>query len=178
MSTSGRKGNARPAASSAKPSEFNAAAVTAGLEPSQGKGAVKGQYQSAITGGKLFKFTGSVDIDAACTGAEPESPRWDYGLGVKGSNVKEFAIWVEPHPASSSSEVAKVLAKLDWLECKLEEPKFKDLKALTQLAAQAGVLRFHWLAMTGGVRIRPGSREAAMLFKRGLRLPVRHLALS
>jgi hypothetical protein len=74
--------------------------------------------------------------------------------------------------------VDKIIAKLDWLEGKLTQPDFEGLKALTPKSAQAGALRFHWLAMTGDIRIRPGSREAALLSKRGLRLPSRHLVLS
>lgn len=159
-------------------SVFECAAGTAGLTASKGKDAVKHQYRAGISSGAMLKFTGSVDIDEGCRAAEPESPRWDYGLGLARTNATEFAVWIEPHPASSSGEVSRILAKLDWLERKLEQPNFKDLKALTQKAAQAGVQRFHWLAMTGDIRIRPGSREAAMLFKRGLRLPTRYLALS
>lgn len=159
-------------------SEFASASTSAGLKVFPGKAAVKNQYQSGIAGGAGLSFTASVDIDLDCRAAEPQSNRWDYGLGLQRKKGDEFAVWIEPHPASSASEVAKIIAKLDWLECKLTQPAFKGLKALTQKTAQAGILRFHWLAMTGDIRIRPGSREAALLSKRGLRLPSRHLVLS
>ena len=178
MSTAGRKAKNTTTPAPANTSAFERAATIAGLTASKGKGAVKHQYQAGITCGPLVKFTGSVDIDEGCRVAEPESHRWDYGLGLQRNGESEFAVWVEPHPASSTGEVAKIIAKLDWLERKLERPEFKDLKALTRRSAQAGVLRFHWLAMTGDIRIRPGSREAAILTKRGLRLPTRYLALT
>lgn len=125
-----------------------------------------------------MQLTGSVDMDEGYRAAEPESPRWDYGLGLQRRGESEFAVWVEPHPASSTGEVARIIAKLDWLEGKLAQAEFIALKALTDKAAQSGVFRFHWLAMTGDIRIRPGSREALMLAKRGLRLPTRYLALT
>ena len=178
MSTAGRKTRTAAAAVPSKPSAFECAAIIAGLHASKGKGAVKRQYQAGIASGPTLKFTASVDMDESCKAAEPDSHRWDYGLGVERNHENEFAVWVEPHPASSTGEVSKIIAKLDWLERKLEQPAFKDLKALTQKAAQAGVPRFHWLAITGDIRIRPGSREAVLLSKRGLRLPTRHLALS
>ena len=178
MSTAGRKTKITAAPIPANTSGFERAASTAGLTASKGKGAVKHQYQAGIASGASLKFTGSVDMDEACRAAEPESHRWDYGLGLQRNGESEFAVWVEPHPASSTGEIAKIIAKLDWLERKLERPEFKDLEALTRRAAQAGVFRFHWLAMTGDIRIRPGSREAAVLSKRGLRLPTRYLALS
>ncbi len=178
MRIAGMKGKNTAGIAPANASAFACAARTAGLTASKGKSAVKHQYQAGITNGPSLKFTGSVDMDESCRVAEPESHRWDYGLGIQRNSESEFAVWVEPHPASSTGEVSKIIAKLDWLERKLGQPEFKDLKALTSRAAQAGVLRFHWLAMTGDIRIRPGSREAAMLSKRGLRLPTRHLVLS
>ncbi len=159
-------------------SEFENAAGAAGLTTSVGKSAVKNQYQSGIAVGPGVRFTASLDIDTAFQTSEPQASRWDYGLGLQKKGSGEMAVWIEPHPASSHSEVSKIIAKLDWLEAKLALPAFKDLKRLTEKSAQAGILRFHWLAMTGDNRIRPGSTEARMLSKRGLRLPSRHLVLT
>ena len=158
-------------------SAFSAAAEAAGLSPAKGKSAVKGQYQAGIACRTGWVFTDSVDVDTAYLAVEPESARWDYGLGLEAGQHGEIAVWVEPHPASSAREVAKVIAKLDWLEAKLALAKYKGLRVLTNKAAAAGVRRFHWLAMTGGTRIRPGSKEAALLSSRGLHLPRRHLEL-
>jgi len=161
-----------------KTSQFESAATAAGLKVMPGKSAVKGQYQAGITCGPELSFSASVDIDQNCQAAEPQANRWDYGLGLNTRKGEEFAVWVEPHPASSTGEVVKIIAKLDWLVQKLAQPDFKGLETLTQKSAQAEVPRFHWLAMTGDIRIRAGSREAALLSKRGLRLPSRHLVLS
>lgn len=159
-------------------SDFANAAAGAGLTILPGKTAVKTQYQSGIAVGQGVSFTVSVDIDTAHQLSEPQASRWDYGIGLRKAGYGEMAVWIEPHPASSNGEVAKIIAKLDWLEAKLASPAFKDLKRLTEKCAQAGMLRFHWLAMTGGHRIRPGSTEARLLSKRGLRLPGRHLVLT
>jgi hypothetical protein len=178
MSTAGKAPQNKAAKTHLKTSEFESAATAAGLKAFPGKSAVKSLYQPGIAIGPGLSFTASVDIDLACQAAEPQANRWDYGLGLRDQKGEEFAVWIEPHPASSTGEVAKIIAKLDWLERKLAQPGFKGLKALTQKSAQANVPRFHWLAMTGDIRIRPGSREAALLSKRGLRLPSRHLVLS
>lgn len=178
MSSAGGKPKNKIAKTVLVVSAFETAAIAAGLKVLPGKSAVKNEYQKGIAVGPGLSFTTSVDIDSACKAAEPQSNRWDYGLGLQREKGEEFTVWVEPHPASSTGEVAKIIAKLDWLERKLAQPAFKGLDALTQKSAQTGVLRFHWLAMTGDIRIRPGSREAALLNKRGLRLPSRHLVLS
>lgn len=159
-------------------SAFENAADAAGLTTSAGKSAIKNQYQPGIAGGPGVRFTASIDIDTAFQTSEPQASRWDYGLGLQKRGSGEMAVWIEPHPASSHSEVSKIIAKLDWLEAKLALPALKDLKLLTEKSAQAGILRFHWLAMTGDNRIRPGSTGARMLSKRGLRLPSRHLVLT
>ena len=175
MKATGRE--AKKSQKTGSKSAFEAAAEAAGLSPRRGKSAVKGQYQAGIACRTGWVFTDSVDVDTAYLAAEPESVRWDYGLGLEAGPRREMAVWVEPHPASSAREVAKVIAKLDWLEAKLALAKYKGLRVLTNKAAAAGVRRFHWLAMTGGMRIRPGSKEAALLSSRGLHLPRRHLEL-
>lgn len=175
MNTAGRQ--TKKGRQQAQKSGFHKAAEAAGLSTARGKSAVKGQYQAGITCRADWTFTDSVDVDLAYTAAEPESVRWDYGLGLNAGPLGEIAVWVEPHPASSTRDVAKVIAKLDWLEAKLALATYKGLRALTDKAAAAGVRRFHWLAMTGDIRIRPGSREANLLSRRGLQLPRRHLEL-
>ena len=175
MKATGRE--AKKSQQTGSKSAFEAAAEAAGLSPRRGKSAVKGQYQAGIACRTGWVFTDSVDVDTAYLAAEPESVRWDYGLGLEAGPRREMAVWVEPHPASSAREVAKVIAKLDWLEAKLALAKYKGLRDLTDKASVAGVRRFHWLAMTGGMRIRPGSKEAALLSSRGLRLPQRYLEL-
>lgn len=155
--------------------DFIAAANTAGLQPHVGKGAVKGEYRQAIGPGPAAALTGSVDMDAGFENSEPNAARWDYGLGVR-KGGKEMAFWVEAHPASSTSEVNRMLNKLDWLKRKLSEPEFAQISALTS-HAQASGMAFRWLARTGSIRIRPGSKEANLLALQGLAFPKRHVLL-
>jgi hypothetical protein len=166
------------AVKSCESSLFEIAAAEAGLNALPGKSAVKSQYQASVVAGGGLRFTASVDIDSDLKAADPQASRWDYGLGLRRKTGEEFAVWIEHHPASSTSEVARIIAKLDWLENKLKCSGFEGLRALTQRAVKESIPRFHWLAMTGAIRIRPGSREAALLSKRGLRLPSRQLVLS
>jgi hypothetical protein len=85
-------------------------------------------------------------------------------------------VWIESHPASSTGNVAEMLHKLDWLKAKLQQPAFAGLQALTEVTQRSGSA-YRWLARTGPVRIRPGSREYRQLIKAGLRMPARNLVL-
>lgn len=155
-------------------SQFHTAAHAAGLSPQPGKTAVKAEYRSGISTVSGASFSHSVDMDGDFTTSEPHAARWDYGLGILKSH--EMAFWVEAHPASSTGEVSRMLAKLNWLKQKLEESKFKNLGEMTN-RARSNAIAFRWLAQTGAIRIRPGSREAALLAQAGLAFPARHVRL-
>ena len=64
-------------------------------------------------------LTGSVNLDAAIRQrTEPNSPVWDYGVGVlvaASNNAAEVVHWIEVHPANSS-HVDNVIRKLEWLK--------------------------------------------------------------
>lgn len=175
MSGKGEKTGAR--GERKKPSAFHAAAVKAGLPPLNGKDAVGGTYRAQITAKKGTKFTGSVDMDGHFKILEPDSNRWDYGIGLALSDGSEIACWVEPHPASSTGEVRTMLSKLTWLRTKLDGQHFKQLNTMTFTCSQ-GIHRFHWLLTAeGGCRITANSKEAKLLAKAGLRMPARQLTL-
>lgn len=152
------------------PSAFITAIQAAKLTPEIGKGAVEKCYKSVIQAESNTTFTGSVDLDSFFSKTEPHANRWDYGLGIQKQGQPEIAIWIEPHSGGSTKEVKTVLAKLDWLEKKLAQPDFAQLKQLTEKAQQQNIKRFIWLS-SGSCRIRPGSREAHLLAARGLDLP-------
>ena len=173
----GKKGKAERAlqAAPAGGSPFQVAVVEAGLTPHGGKEAIEGSYRANIIAAKGCSFTGSVDVDAHFSASEGRSPRWDYGLGLQNAAGEAVACWVEPHPASSTGEVAKMLAKLEWLKAKLNEPEFKALRRMTYASTSSP---FHWLLTeTGGCRISAGSADAKRLAKQGLRMPTRQVVL-
>lgn len=167
-----KQGARRKAAAAPAPSAFEQAVAAAGLTSKPGKGAVKEVRYSSRIEGKLAttRFTGSVDIDTAFESTEGTVNRWDYGLGVRATGQPECAVWVEPHTAASTGDVKAMLAKLDWLQAKLGQPDFKQLKALTDACVLQGRRPYHWLA-SANVAIRPGSPEANMLARRGMDLP-------
>lgn len=68
---------------------------------------------------------GSVNIDGCLKAVMPNSNRWDYVI-----SYKSVTYFVEVHPAQTS-EVEKVLAKLQWLKNWLKEraPEIEKLKA-------------------------------------------------
>lgn len=170
MSTKKQGGNRKAPAAPAL-SAFEKAATAAGLTAAPGKSAVENRYRGSVEGKTAdTRFTGSLDMDAAFKQVEPEANRWDFGIGMRKPGKQEFAVWVEPHSASSLGEVKTILAKLDWLQGKLDQPEFRQLKALTDACAAQGHRRFHWMA-TARVGIRPGSREANMLAARGMNPP-------
>lgn len=176
MST--RKSDTKQKALATPPaSVFDKAVTAAGLTAAPGKTAVDNRYRGQIDG-KLAntRFTGSVDMDLAFKQVEARSHRWDFGLGVLPAGKKEFAVWVEPHSASSLGEVKTVLAKLDWLQAKLNQPAFVQLKALTDACREQGHQPFRWMA-TAHVGIRPGSREANMLAARGMSPPTARVVI-
>ena len=112
---------------------------------------------------KARSFTGSINLDQALARQYPEAPRWDYGIGITRSKQDEEAIWIEVHSASST-HVKEVLTKLSWLQEWLR----RHAPELDQLTRGG----FYWLA-SGPVHITPGSRQAKILAKAGLRGPQR-----
>ena len=173
----GKRAPAKSNAAAPSISQFERGARTAKLTPQAGKAAVKGQYRTAMAARAGHTFTDSVDIDTDFQVPEPSSVRWDYGLGLITAAGEELAVWVEPHPASGSGEVQKMIDKLAWLRAKLAISEFKELHRLTHMSAGSSANPFRWLAMTGAICIRPGSAEARRLALKGLGLPARHLVL-
>lgn len=65
--------------------------------------------------------TGSIALDEALARAEPNSNRWDYGIGLpKVHRRGESVLWLEVHHAASG-EAKAVLKKLEWLKRWLRE---------------------------------------------------------
>lgn len=113
------------------------------------------------------RLTGSINLDAALRQQQPNANRWDFGIGHR-RNDAEVAIWVEVHPASSTS-IATLLAKLEWLKDWLAT-EAQELRRLTQGD-------YHWISTDATIAITPNSRQAKQLAAVGLRGPTRMLKL-
>lgn len=150
---------------------FDRAATQAGLEALVGKAAIENKYRSLIDVRTPYKLTHSIDLDGAYRVDEPQFSRWDYAIGLMFGGTS-FAIWVEPHGATSTGEVDSVLRKLKWLEAKLAQPDWSELLSLKNMASDKGIKPFWWLA-TGRVNFRAGSKEARKLAIAGIGMPVR-----
>lgn len=151
---------------------FRDAAKEAGLKSHAGKKAIKPEYGKRLPDEKGIRFKGSVDLDEQFKEFEPNSNRWDYGVGL--NDGKEFAVWIEMHPASSLEDVKLVLKKLKWLQSKLNSPGFERLFELTDAAEKKGVRAYHWI-YKGRAKFRVGGQEEVLLAKVGMNLPGRGL---
>jgi len=154
-----------------------AAASAAGMATLPGKSALHGDARAAACAAP-WDWSRSVDLDAGLRAFDPNAARWDAGLGLYrvDASPEEMVIWVEPHPASSTGNVADVLRKLEWLKARLREPAFSGFRELTRVALRHGPA-YRWLARTGAIRVRAGTREQRLLVKAGLGMPQRHLLL-
>lgn len=103
-------------------------------------------------------LAGSVDVDLTLSAALPNDPRWDYVIGIKQKNAAETVIWIEVHPASSTGEVEKILAKLSWLKNWVSE----NASALGRMPRE-----YVWVA-TGRVAFTSGSPQRRRLAAAGI----------
>ena len=111
------------------------------------------------------KLTGSVFLEEALREIEPQSPLWDYGIGLHAS-ANERAIWIEVHPANSL-HVDGVLRKLAWLRNWLKEsaPALDDISHA-----------FVWIA-SGRVELPAGSPQRRKIAMAGLQFQARLVSL-
>lgn len=156
---------------------FMAAAAQAAIETLPGKSALHANA-AGVECTAAWAWSRSVDLDAAFGAVEPNAAVWDAGIGLhrRDRAFEEIVVWIEPHPASSTGTVGQMLNKLDWLKAKLSAVQFTGFRALTEGSQRRGSA-FRWLARTGRIRIRPGSREHRQLIKAGLGMPSRHLTV-
>jgi hypothetical protein len=132
-----------------------------------GLGALVGNHSGCVRCANARRFKGSVNLDEALQPTLPNANRWDYGIGFS-KGKRESAVWVEVHPASSSS-ITTMLDKLAWLREWLQN--------------QAPVLRqmtegdYYWVATDGTVSITANSPQAKRLAAAGLIGPRRVVIL-
>ena len=143
---------------------FKEAVENASLGPAykQGKQAIAGKDKVKIQVSSPCKPAGSINLDDHYKSAEPQAPRWDYGVGIKRSHGKETAFWVEVHPATSNQDAKDVLKKHQWLSAKLAKAPFKDLRQMTE--------GFIWVS-TSGFKLNKGSKIMKDLARVGITSP-------
>lgn len=115
------------------------------------------------------KLAGSVNLDETLKQAQPNEPRWDYGVGVA-RGPRDRAVWVEVHPASSL-HVDEVIKKRRWLRRWLED-KAPAIEAITPRRAEA----YLWLA-SGKVAFQKNSPQSRRLAEAGISHPCEHVDL-
>lgn len=125
------------------------------LTSQDGLTALKGNERCKILPTNKRMVNGSADIDSSYLASEPISQRWDYVIGYKNQ-----AYFVEIHPACTS-QVAKVIGKLEWLKNKLKG----DLHPLDRIKADTP---FHWIASGSKIDILSTSKEYKQCAAKGL----------
>ena len=154
---------------------FFEAANAARLPVNIGLAALETRDRKCVQRAAGTTFAGSVNMDEAYRQLEPQSNRWDYGLGFSIAD-EEFAVWIEPHSATSASEVTTMLRKLQWLKDKLASEEFQGLRKMTEKARQKGLRQFSWVAH-GKIGFRKGTSDANRLSQAGLNFPCRTVTL-
>jgi len=91
-------------------------------------------------------------------------------------NGQEFAVWIEPHSATSAREIDTMIRKLRWLKLKLATNEFRMLWKLTENTRNKEWRRYWWVT-SGPIRIRSGTREANRLASVGINFPCRNVVL-
>jgi hypothetical protein len=170
-----RRESKRRPNSTKESSQFGKAAARAGIAAQSGKGAIKAEYRATISTTPPWTHTECIDLDAHFEREEPNACRWDYGVGIK-DGTAELLVWVEPHPASSTGEVKRLVDKVNWLRAKLNTPAFKELSSLTDATVSKGHSAYRWLH-AGALQIARGSKEARALARAGIEFPTRQIKL-
>ncbi len=117
-------------------------------------------HSSKISVGNTLVCDFIVNIDECIKLKYPVANCWDYYFGYN-----DCAYFVEVHPAATS-DVRKMLFKLQWLKNWLKAPALDAIKA---------VIPYHWLH-TGKYDIAPTSKQAFQVAQAGIK-PIAKLTL-
>jgi len=118
--------------------------------------AVKDSDRAKFEINNTRKLKKSVDIDNCLKNAYPSENRWDYLVLVDDSVEGYF---VEIHPASTS-EVATMIAKKQWLEKEVIKKVFKSIEKTKY--------KIVWISTDAGVHILKTSKHHKKLAKENL----------
>ena len=105
------------------------------------------------------ELTGSVDIDTCLQEHYPTESRWDYVFGYK-----DQVYYMEVHPAGSTGEVKRVVAKLGWLK------QWRKLFA-KNLESLEGQSTYHWISTGKTLSSIKRGKYLQMLAQNGIRGP-------
>lgn len=113
-------------------------------------------------------LSGSLDLDSTLSVAEPNSPRWDYGIGWKEtSNSSERVLWVEIHPVRTKTHLSEIELKLNWL-----------MQWLSGAGRRVGGIEREFVCVSSGeTGFTSTSPQLRRFAARGLRFAGRHLRL-
>jgi len=112
------------------------------------------------------KISGSLNLDAAVEQLYPNAARWDYGIGIKRTETRDEAIWVEVHSADAN-QVLRMIDKLTWLKNWLND-RAPSLMAITRNDSP-----YVWIA-SGRVSFQKTSPQAKKLALAGIKFPQEH----
>ena len=112
------------------------------------------------------KISGSLNLDAAVAKLYPNATRWDYGIGIKKTETKDKAVWVEVHPADAN-QVQKMIDKLAWLKNWLNNSA-QNLMSITGSDSP-----YVWVA-SGRVSFQKTSPQTKRLALAGITFPREH----
>jgi len=112
------------------------------------------------------KISGSLHLDVAVAQLYPNAARWDYGIGIKKTEAKDEAIWVEVHPADAN-QVPRMIDKLTWLKNWLNDSA-PNLMVITKNDSP-----YVWVA-SGRVSFQKSSPQAKRLALAGITFPREH----
>jgi hypothetical protein len=112
------------------------------------------------------KISGSLNLDAAVAQLYPDAARWDYGIGIKRTETRDEAIWVEVHSADAN-QVPKMIGKITWLKNWLND-RAPNLMVITRNDSP-----YIWVA-SGRVSFQKNSPQAKKLALAGIKFPQEH----
>ena len=118
-----------------------------------------GSNSSKVEVRETRELTGSVDIDTCLERHYPNAPRWDYVFGYK-----DRVYYIEIHPAGSTGEVKKIIAKLEWLK-QWRKSFAKSLEDLEDSST------YHWVSTGRTASSMKRGKYLQILAQNGIRGP-------
>jgi hypothetical protein len=132
----------------------------------KGKQALGSDADAVVAEGDCT-FSRSCHIDEAYKERDPNGSRWDYWLEYKRGR-KKYIVWIEVHPAQSTSTVGDIERKAYWLSSKLSE---------IPTTYHGSPLRKYWIPTAGVAVLKRDTNAGRRLAKVGVVLASKPLRL-